>query len=557
MKNNRELFSFYGWLLICLLIAFTCCCLIKPLVLSVDSAYGFLAYKGTLFFHAFNRVPELSILNIAKTDAIFESWWSPGQWLVPGLLNFVFGIRLGLIAIFVTLGALVSGLLGYFRLFRFYRFPRHISLLSLLIIFSSATCYYGFVVYQGGEVLEFAVFPWFLLYVARINRLSLTNLVLTGLFFFLCFLAKTTLLLYGFIVLLARAIQLSGLTFRKINRFSMSGLWLLLPGLVCLFFIWLFFLSRGPRPSVINHFNITAMGILTPVISPLSSILSVQQNVGRGELILKTFWNEYRIGLFSFFSYVGILLLQVWIFQRLLKSREVDSNYRSIFFILYGGLAAFFLFAYSFGTNIDLNVRHFKLMGYLLAPALLIVLQEKVRLFWIQWAVLFCCLLAAADIVYLKNKWTSGRYIGESYFYRNCEPIGTADPLDEPSYRQLLAIDRRLANSKGDPFVFFVESTADIAIDLHHRYILLTPGEDPLAKVYRGDQAIVIACISKQLLSSRKDILGKKFPDLGSFKIIAETGRYWFLCSELKNRQGQAVVDEPGRYFHLKRGSRF
>ena len=144
----------YIWILLLLMTVVTVFCFFRPLVLSVDSTYGFLAYKGTLFFRQFNVIQQIPVNDMGRVNPVFMSWWSPGQWLFPGALNAVLGIRLGVGAILVSVIALVTGFIGYYRLFLFFNFSFAISLLSILIIFSSSTLYYSLIVYQGGEVLN-------------------------------------------------------------------------------------------------------------------------------------------------------------------------------------------------------------------------------------------------------------------------------------------------------------------------------------------------------------------------------------------------------------------
>ncbi|HEY4935311.1 MAG TPA: hypothetical protein VII44_01950, partial [Puia sp.] len=247
MRGKIMFFSpvLYSWLLLLMLTVFSVYCFSRPLVLSIDSAYGFLAYKGTLFFHSFNVLQDIPTSDIRRVDPVFMSWWSPGQWIFPGLLNFFFDVRLGVASIFITLASLISGLIGYYRIFAFFRFPSVISILSLLIIFSSSSLYYCFVIYQGGEILEFAFFPWFLLYVIRIRKVSVWNVFGIAILFLLCFIAKTTLLVYCTVVLMAKLFLLSKPSSDARFRFSFNNLLLLLPAMLLTILISIFYLSRG------------------------------------------------------------------------------------------------------------------------------------------------------------------------------------------------------------------------------------------------------------------------------------------------------------------------
>jgi hypothetical protein len=522
----------YAWLLFIMLVIISVYCFSKPLVLSIDSAYGFLAYKGTLFYHSFNTLQDISTEDIGKVNHIYMSWWSPGQWIFPGLLNYFFGTRLGVASICVTLVSLISGLFGYYRVFKFFRFSTVISLLSLLIIFSSSSLYYSFIIYQGGEILEFACFPWFLLYVIRIRQISVWNLLGITFLFFLCFIAKTTLLVYCTLVLAAKVFFLSKSSSNGGFRFSFKNLLLLFPAILLIILTSVFYLSRGPHPSLVNHFIISVEGLLVSLSSPLNSILSIQQWIER---ITKTLQGSLHGSIMAETLYYGfylvVIIVQSWIISSLFLNNKTDRTYKNLFLILFGGISAFFIFAYSFNTNIDFSSRHFKLMGYLFVPGLLSVFCDKIRQSWIHITVVLFCMICISDVFYLKEKWIRDRYIGTQYFYRNCEQLPNQDKLDKESYYKLLDFDR-IFTGNAIPVVFFIESSADIAIDIHHPFILQRPGEDIRNKVYHHSEPDLLVCISKSTVQKETDILQIKFPDYGDFDLISETNKYLFFLGK-------------------------
>src|SRR5262249_49136435 len=56
---------------------------IPPTIVS-DSGVGFLALRSMLEGGPFNSITAPDPANIANDVAIFLTWWSPGQYLVPG-----------------------------------------------------------------------------------------------------------------------------------------------------------------------------------------------------------------------------------------------------------------------------------------------------------------------------------------------------------------------------------------------------------------------------------------------------------------------------------------
>ncbi len=295
--------------------------------------------------------------------------------------------------------------------------------------------------------------------------------------------------------------------------------------------IYIDYLSRGPRPALINHFNISAEGILVPLTAPLCSLLSIQEWIGRVVRILPGTLNHHGLSIFlSRLLYIFILWILVWAVRCLIKDKGIDKSYKSLFFILFAGLNAFFLFAYSFNANIDFSSRHFKLLGYLFVPSLVTISYKRLGQYRIQIIVIIFCLLSMTDIIYLKEKWTKDRYIGVSYFYRNCEPPPARDPLDRDSYKELLKLDNMYERGK-NPIIFFVESSSDIAIDLHHPFILQRPEDDIREKIYHKRGLDLLVCVSKNTLKNNQGIVQYKFPDYKDFKIAAESDSCLFLFS--------------------------
>ena len=524
----------YFFILIFLLLSVSIYCFITPLVISIDSIYGFLAYKGSILSHSFNIVTEVSTDNVSKTEHIFQSWWSPGQWLFPGILNYFFGMKLGVASAIVTILFTIAGFAGYYKIFVHFKFPLKVIILSLILIFCSSTFYYSYIIYQGGEILEFGMFPWFLLYILDIKKISpKISFFVTGLFI-LCFIAKTTLLLYCFIILLYKVFQLASDDRNQKNKSSLAknSLLIILPAILCILFIQLFFISRGPHITMGDRVIFSLENFLNPLSSPFNSILSIQQWAGRiGKIV---FPSGYSFGVSIFYISVYIVLLfALTLFSiKIFRGKKIDVKYKNLLVFLYMGLAGFFVIAYCLDAKIDHSSRHFKLMGFLFIPGLLMIFYKYLSSLFVELLILLFCLVAVTDIVYLKKKWTANRYISANYFYRNFDNLQKIDSLDETSYRKLIAFDTNQSFKSNNQIIFFIESNADIAMDIHHQCIVQEPGTDILAKIYHGKGPLILFCVIKQPNSETSNILKKKFPDYGEFQLIDETERYSFYISK-------------------------
>ncbi len=263
-------------------------------------------------------------------------------------------------------------------------------------------------------------------------------------------------MLYCTLVLIARIFHLFGRSRGDQFQMSPKSFLLILPALVLLFSVYILYLSRGPRPTLFNHIEVPAEGVFVSLLSPLCSILSIQEWLDRISRFLSEYLQHSITGyLISSVFYLLLLFLFFRLLRSLVRSKELTVSYKSLFIILYAGLAVFFLFCYSFNAIIDFNSRHFKLLGYLFVPGFLSVLFEKFKYSWIRSGVILFLLLAATDIIYLKEKWAKGRYISANYFYRNYDLNTKRDKLDEASYREVLNIDRQLSAGKENAVFFY------------------------------------------------------------------------------------------------------
>src|SRR5262249_61297775 len=83
-----------------------------PPKIFIDSGVGFLALRSMLEGGAFNSITAPDPANIANDVAIFLTWWSPGQYLVPGSFIWL-GTSYGLAISLTTLIATLIGVAGW------------------------------------------------------------------------------------------------------------------------------------------------------------------------------------------------------------------------------------------------------------------------------------------------------------------------------------------------------------------------------------------------------------------------------------------------------------
>jgi hypothetical protein len=506
------------YLLIALLFFSSIYLCFSPLIVSIDSIEGFLTYKQALLSGTLNFWSEVSPSDVNLDHLRFGGYWSPGQWFYPGILNYLFHLKLGTAAIIVTISCMISGTVGFYRVGRYFNFSADTCLYSLILIFCSYTFYYSLIVYQGGEILSFGIFPWFVYYVLSAKKPSLRNLVIIAVLYFLCFVAKFTLLIYCPIVIGFKIVEP---TLRKYfageKSFSSNSnvLWYALPIIAVSIPLYYFFLSK--YPLLHGRFDPTALDVLTPLSSPLLSILSFHQVIGRigGQDVSSTTVNLLYFILFIAFLFLGYLIL---------RNKHISVLYKGFLAMLYFGICFFFIFSYLF-NRVDQSPRHFKFLGYMLLPGLLTVAGSYLKKTQLQIIVALICLVGTAGFVYLKQDWIKGRFVSQNYFYRNFDNKVLLDQLDKESYKKLLAI----AKSAPPSAIFFIQATLDIAIDIPFRCII--PWKN-LDQKYYGHGPIVFACLTQDALKRYPNLLTQKFPGYHSFHLLDQTKSFVFYKCE-------------------------
>ncbi len=139
-----------------------------------DSGWGFRVLEAMRRGAPFNYGMGPDRADIARDVQGFSTTWTPGQYVLPGLLE-TLGLDLGQ-AIIVTV-ALCSaiGLAGWHRLYITFGFAPRTAAITVTMIACTRFFTQPFGLYNGGEVLLFAAAPWFAYGVWRIGDLHLRH----------------------------------------------------------------------------------------------------------------------------------------------------------------------------------------------------------------------------------------------------------------------------------------------------------------------------------------------------------------------------------------------
>lgn len=144
---------------------------VRPAMYS-DSGWGFLGWDNR---HGlpFNYGARPDRADFATDEAAFLGWWSPGQHVLPGLVEMT-GLDLGLSMVVVVALFSLLGLAGWFVLYCSFGFAATSAAIAVAVIACTRHVSVPFGIYNGGEVLLFGGAPWFLALIWRLREFRWT-----------------------------------------------------------------------------------------------------------------------------------------------------------------------------------------------------------------------------------------------------------------------------------------------------------------------------------------------------------------------------------------------
>jgi hypothetical protein len=342
--------------------------IVRPAV-GYDPGYGFLAFRSMLEGGTFNNVTAPDPANIANDATTFLSWWSPGQYLIPG--TFVrFGTTYGLAISLTTLFATVIGVFGWAQLARNFNVSNFV-----LFFFSSGLVTFRYVtlpfrIYDGGEVLLFAVSPWFL-YMLQwvVDKPPATCFAISVLSAALLFFAKLT----GLVVFAASIVAISLVEILKGRRITSSLLAIWAGCAVAAFLFFILWLTRGTVPASGSGFNLTWPAIWFPFAGAAFSGISAIDLLSwllvhpPAPILSDITATSYVLGPLG-------LLLMGWVWFRLR-----DTRYRPMaiyLFTIIALLTAALTAMYLRSAVVSFDERHLRYAGIIFFLLLLVALDQ-------------------------------------------------------------------------------------------------------------------------------------------------------------------------------------
>ena len=367
LKINYALLS-----VVILLIVFTVVGFYIPLVLGEDPGTGFAIWNSMRNGAAFNTFLTPSPNNLLQDIALFVTWWTPGQYWIPGTFSQLFGTALGTAGVWVTLIFSAVGLWGWYQIYKILGFRSEIVALSIFLIASSRLFTINFLNYTGGEVLIFGGQPWVIWWYLKYKHRFVIFLIGLVVLSLLCFFFKS-----AHTIGLAALCICGGLSYLRIltisrkfkNPYFVVCLTLGLGTLLYLFITNFLFLTKGTNPSSSIsqpfRFNVDSLEILTYPFNQWLNFSDIYLQLLKKDIISPNavlYWGML----------VGCLAVQFWI----VKNNSLQEA-KMLFWGLYVGYFAIFLVVYNKGADISIEYRHVKTVAYAFLPLLVNTMMQS------------------------------------------------------------------------------------------------------------------------------------------------------------------------------------
>jgi hypothetical protein len=359
--------------------AFTLVGLIFPPSLSHDAGWGMQEWRtlvsggplDTIFsaqqlFHAGRTLNPNEPVDITRDQPIPVTWWSPGQYLIPGSLT-LGGIPLGMGLAIVTGISLLACLLGWIQVVKYFGFsPR----LAIMVVALMATFRYSmlpFGIYNGGEILLQGITPWLILLGCRVPTLSpLKAAGLACLGVSCAFFLKLTGIMVVSTALLAGSVE-GIVRLRRITAGMIAGAVGAMIAFISLYFTWF---SRGANPASGTGLSFRLGDILFALGTPWGAGISwgdmLQAFLRRSALGANSENHPSSVFLWCLLPVVIVFvtaLAKGWS----LRTAEPDLQRLIIITMLFYAVSALLMIAiYSRGGDVSFEERHLRAAGMLI-----------------------------------------------------------------------------------------------------------------------------------------------------------------------------------------------
>ena len=352
-----------------------------PMGIDADPANGFEVWRSMQRGAAFNHLIEPDSADISRDQEVFLSWWTPGQYLVPGVVATLLGGRpLGVASLLVVLVAMTAATAGWYRLYLAFGFSAGIAAVSVAVLVLSPTVARAFAAYDGGTGLLLGWAPWVLLLALRSGNDTWPRSALLVLAFLIGFFLKNAFLTAALAT--CAALALLGVDRREASP-GERAVPVLRAGAVFAITLWIAhvtYLSGGSNPAQLHGFAThVPRALLFPLAGPLLGATSVGTALER---VAGLGWHLDPTLLLPLAA-----LSLVYLFAALRGAP--DRRYRIFALAAFATYAVVHTYFYLGASLVGYLGRYYRVAGLLLLPGALATVGRWPRpVRWACWAAL-------------------------------------------------------------------------------------------------------------------------------------------------------------------------
>jgi len=516
-----------------------------PPALFPDPSWGFQVMRSMQLGGGFNLAISPSQGDIAKDNALFLTWWSPGQYLAPYFFKLVFGINQGQSAAVTILFCDLLGIWGFYSFFRKINFSPLVAALSIAFIVCQQFYVIPYIFYNGGETLLFGFLGWFLygcFSFDKVNWKALVFILLSGWIGFFCKSAFLWMYASGLLCLWINICVSSKKTKspgthppeeivnasgkKEWIRWIVNGIILGIPAILSLATIYQFFLSRGGNPASASpglRLSFNALGF--PLASPLLSGFSVDELV-HGLLYHsdEVIFNPAQ----TLILLILLVILSIGLFAAIIRFIP-NPKYKLVVSAFYGVSILFFSSVFLRQLDISYEARHFRIVGLLFIPGTIYLLSKAKWAFIKGIGIVLWAAIAFTSIKYFINNYSANVHTSA----HGASGISQLF-IDQPSLNYLQALDRQHHHD-----ALFVFTSADLGLDvMHNRFITMEDMDADSIKTYTDDNTytgyagpLFILLPAWYAKNGNAAIIQKCFPGYGNFSIKTLSKNYILLTA--------------------------
>jgi hypothetical protein len=517
MKENKTAYLILGITLAVTLIIGIFSYLAPPAIFP-DPSWGFQVMRSMEMGGGFNLLIGPDQEDISKNSALFLTWWSPGQYLVPYLFKNLLSINTAQASVLTIVFSELIGLLGFFAFFKKIGFKPLLAAASVAFIACQQFYIIPYAFYNGGEVLMFAFAGWLLYGCFHFKQISAGMLLFVLVAGWLGFISKSSMMLVYASGLFCMWINMSPPK-KDYAAWIKNALAIGIPFVISVACIYVFFLSKGSNPASAHNagWRVIWETFSFPLASPLLAGFSVD-DLAKGLVYSPDgaiFTHSGTILILLALAIISILLITC------IMRFVPYAQYRLVVIVYYVVLVLFFSYAFVSQAAISYEGRHFRIIGLLVIPGALYLISQT-RIVY----------RAAFGLLWLYITYSSIARLYSDYQYNKNEAVHgitglTQQFIDQPTLNYLMQADRQQRNA------IFVFTSADLGLEIiHNRIISIEPlgldvkvdFEDYLHKGHAGPLYIMLP--SDYEKNGRATFIKKCFPGYSNFKTKRLTEEY-------------------------------